>query len=96
MTKIDEERSGKPTKMDAKRRAYVDLGRWMEMAAQTQEAIHALVGAKGRERRRRTKRKKEERRVEVVCVCVKGAQKRKRGELEGGRELHGQVGSHLL
>ena len=47
MTKIDEERSGKPMKIEAKRRAYVDLGRWMEIAAQTQEAIHALVGAKG-------------------------------------------------
>jgi hypothetical protein len=34
-------------KIEAKRRAYVDLGRWMEIAAQTQEAIHALVGAKG-------------------------------------------------
>ena len=47
MTKIDEERSGKPMKTEAKRRAYVDLGRWMEIAAQTQEAIHTLVGAKG-------------------------------------------------
>jgi hypothetical protein len=47
MTKIDEERGRKPMTMEAKRRAYVDLGRWMEMAAQTQEAIHALVGAKG-------------------------------------------------
>ena len=47
MTKIDEERGRKPMKTEAKRRAYVDLGRWMEMAAQTQEAIHALVGAKG-------------------------------------------------
>ena len=47
MTKIDEERCRKPMTTEAKRRAYVDLGRWMEMAAQTQEAIHALVGAKG-------------------------------------------------
>ena len=47
MTKIDEERGRRPMTTEAKRRAYVDLGRWMEMAAQTQEAIHALVGAKG-------------------------------------------------
>ena len=47
MTKIDEERGRRPMTTEAKRRAYVDLGRWLELAAQTQEAIHALVGAKG-------------------------------------------------
>ena len=40
-------------------------------------------------------RRKKEEEEEKLCVCVKGAQKRKQGELEGGRELHGQVGSHL-
>ena len=42
-------------------------------------------------------RRKKEKDEEKLCVCVKGARnrKRKRGELEGGREHHGQVGSHL-